>query len=161
MDVDQVPAQKRPATGDVQEPADKRQRAQERPPPRDNADDLLRGRSSAGGILALLAREIHGPIPYHADAYVTVNTANMNNFFSTVRSTLIEMVYPGQQAPVNIITEADWNLVMRALVKSRVDHVYTNISGLRPNARIPMPRSFEIPKCIADLANGIGFVTIL
>lgn len=158
---------KRHANADIAEPSDKRQKAfddaaqqqQRRPDPDDT--NLRRNNGPSGGILSTLAREIHGPIPVHSDAFITVETENMNTFFSAVRNTLIEMIYPGQPEPADIVTEIDWNYVMRGIVKSRVDHVYANITGLRPNQRIPMPRSFELPKCISDLANSIGFVTIL
>lgn len=167
-DPPQSVAQKRPATDEVAQPADKRARAAVRQPGRQQpqappADDLMTAphHHQAGGILNQMAQFIHGPVPIHSDAYITVSTNNMTVFFAAVRHVLIEMVYPGQPVPAGIITEADWNIVMRSIVKARVDHVYTTITGLRPQNRIPLPRGLELPKCISDLANGIGSIFIL
>jgi len=164
-------SQKRPATSEVAEPADKRSRAAEVPPadvemqadrPKRPADDLLiHPTHRPGGILNSLAREIHGPIPVHADANITVNTANMEDYIDSVRVALIDAIYPGIEAPADMVTEADWRIVIRSILKSRVDHVYSSVTGLRPNQRIPMPRQFELPKCISDLANSIGMITVL
>lgn len=49
---------------------------------------------------------------------------------------------------------------MPLLTKARIDHVYATVSGRRAGARIPIPREYEVPKCLADIINGIGAVTI-
>ncbi|CAH0394707.1 unnamed protein product [Bemisia tabaci] len=58
-----------------------------------------------------------------------------------------------------MITEAQFVLVCRYLLKSRIDHVYSNVSGRRVDGRIVMPKEVYMPKALSDLINGVGFIT--
>ena len=45
-------------------------------------------------------------------------------------------------------------------MKSRNDTVFAKYTGRRPNRRIAMAGDFTVPKCLADIINGIGVFTI-
>lgn len=116
--------------------------------------------SQAGGVINLIDNRFSSPFPIADSQFVVIDTANIG-WYGTIWDTLLSAIYPdGNFVADNVITGADLILVCRYLTKARIDNVYATVSGRRAGARIPIPREFEIPKCLADVINGIGAVTI-
>lgn len=157
-DPPQPGAVKRPAPSDMTEPADKKAKSSvTRTTP---SDDALR-RPAPSGIIDLMASRFSTPFPMLPTVYVIVNTADMSEYFGTIWDSLVCVIYPdGTFEAANIITRDQFILVCRYLTKSRIDHVYATTSGRRSTVRIAIPREYELPKCLSDLINGIGPITV-
>lgn len=114
------------------------------------------------GILTQLAGCLSGPAPCHDDVHVIVNTENYIPWFHTLYETIVYLVYPDFDpvAQLNVITEANFTLVCRYLMKARVDNVYGRITGRRPPRRIPIPLDMLVPNALAIVINAIGVVTV-
>nr|QIJ56919.1 hypothetical protein [Scaphoideus titanus-associated partiti-like virus 1] len=157
--VDSVPGTsgvKRKAGSDLTEPADKKSKVVVR----QTEPDIL-PQSQPGGILKLLANHFGSPFPIADTHFVVINTADVS-WYGTIWDTLLSAIYPdGNFVAANVITRNNFILVCRYLTKARIDHVYATCSGRRATGRIPIPREYEIPKCLADVINGIGAITIL
>lgn len=143
-------ATKRKAGSDLTEPADKKSKTVHLTPEPD-----LPKSAQAGGVINLIANRFSSPFLIADSQFVIIDTADIG------WDTLLSAIYPdGNFVAANVITRADFILVCRYLTKARIDHVYATVSGRRARARIPIPREFEIPKCLADVINGIGAITI-
>lgn len=158
--VDSIPGTsgtKRKAGSDMTEPADKKSKTVVR-----HAEPEGNQRSMPGGILAALANHFGSPFPTADTQYVEVLTDNMSGWFGTIWDSLISAIYPdGNFVEANVITRNNFILVCRYLTKARIDQVYASCSERRATGRIAIPREYEIPKCLADVINGIGLVTVL
>lgn len=93
--------------------------------------------------------------------FVIVQSADMNPFFCAIRNSLLSELYPaGDFEPADTITEENFQIVCRFLVKARCDNVYGKLAGERRNGRIPVPTEYVLPKCLADMINGIGLISV-
>lgn len=147
--------QKRKAGSDLTEPADKKSQTVTVT----KEPDTFKS-TQPGGIINLIANRFSSPFPTADTQFVIVNTADIS-WYGTIWDTLISAIYPdGNFVAENVITRDNFILVCRYLTKARIDHVYATVSGRRANNRIPIPREYEIPKCLADVINGIGAITI-
>jgi hypothetical protein len=114
-----------------------------------------------GGIITHLARSFSRPFAIHDQQFLVVQTMNIEYFSNAVYTTIVNAIYPDStDAQGDMITEAQFYLVNRYLMKARIDQVYSTTSGRRPLQRIAIPRAFAVPKCIADVINGIGVFTV-
>lgn len=146
---------KRKAGSDLTEPADKKTKTVTVTKEQDTFKS-----TQPGGIINLIANRFSSPFPIADTQFVIVNTADIS-WYGTIWDTLISAIYPDANFVAdNVITMANFVLVCRYLTKARIDHVYETVSGRRANNRIPIPREYEIPKCLADVINGIGAITI-
>lgn len=146
---------KRKAGSDLTEPADKKSKTVQQ----NKEPDTFKS-TQPGGIINLIANRFNSPFPIADTQFVIVNTADIS-WFGTIWDTLISAINPdGNFIAENVITRGNFVLVCRYLMKARIDHVYATVSGRRANARIPIPREYEVPKCLADVINGVGAVTI-
>lgn len=171
-------ATKRPAESDLSEAADKKSRSMSSDAvhhataartsssastsePAPTLSEVPYRHTSAGGIISTLARSISSPFPVYDMQEVTVTSSNYEAYFKHLRMDLINAVFPDSAVdPPNIISADDFVIVCRYLLKSRVDTVYSSVSGRRPTHRIAIPRDFAVPKALSDLINGIGVYTI-
>lgn len=147
---------KRKADSDLTQPADKKTKTM-----RQSEPDSGLHPSPSSGVLSQIASRFTAPFPVATSQYVTVDTANMASYFSSLFNALVTVIYPDSTyEPQNMITIDQFVLVCRYLTKARIDHVYSAASGRRPPSRIAIPRDFEVPKSLADVINGIGTVLI-
>lgn len=146
---------KRKAGSDLTEPADKKTKTVQQT----KEPDTFKS-TQPGGIINLIANRFSSPFLIADTQFVVVDTAAIN-WFGTIWDTLISAIYPdGNFVIENVITRDNFILVCHYLTKARIDHDYATVSGRRAGARIPIPREYEVPKCLADIINGIGAVTI-
>lgn len=144
---------------DLTQPADKKAKviAKTREP-----DNPAAPHSNPGGILSQICNRFSSPFPIADTHFVVINTADMAGWYESIWRSLVDAIYPDHRFhAAGVITQANFVLVCRYLTKSRIDHVYATTSGRRPNNRIAIPREFEVPKCFADVINGIGSILIL
>jgi hypothetical protein len=94
--------------------------------------------------------------------FVTVNTIDYAGYFRSVYQAIASMIYPDWEdgAPM-IITEDEFILVSRYILKQRIDQVYSTVTGRRPQGRVPVARAYQIPACYAVPFNGIGMMNVL
>lgn len=148
-------ATKRKAGSDLTEPADKKSKTVHATPEPDFPKS-----AQPGGVINLIANRFSSPFPIADSQFVVIDTADIG-WYGTIWDTLLSAIYPdGNFVAANVITRDSFILVCRYLTKVRIDHVYATVSGRRAGARIPIPREFELPKCLADVINGIGAITI-
>lgn len=113
-------------------------------------------------LLRTFSTSIEGPHPFRPMAYVQVVSTNFNPFFSALRTAILDALVPGHDgAPDGFITNDDWRIVCRYLLRSRVDYVYSKMNGVRHEHRCLIPTHMSIPKALADTINGVGSVPIL
>jgi hypothetical protein len=133
------------------------------PPPKQViVPDHSRNAPVTFGILTHLSRTLEGPSPVHDDVYVVVNSANFVGYFESLYETIIHLIYPDfdPAAAVGVISEENFVLVCRYLMKARCDHVYGRVTGRRPPRRIPVPSDMAVPAALALVINGIGSVVV-
>lgn len=147
-----------PAGNDLTEPADKK------------THTMISGKPNSGqrsssdpgsGVLAHMANRFSTPFPHANTQTVQVKTADMVNYFGTIWDSLTTAIYPDSSfEPAGLITRDNFILVCRYLTKARIDHVFASTAGLRLSGCIDIPPEFQIPKCLADVINGIGTIFI-
>jgi len=147
-----------PAKRTRQDPPPAEEPAPLPPKRREPGKDVPRAREASDlGLLAQLSNRLSAPYSTLDTIYVQVETAAMGDFFASIRNALIEQVYlDSVDLPANLISVADWIIVCRYMVKSRVDQVYGSLTGRRPDGRTPIPRNMKVPKILSDVANSIG-----
>lgn len=99
----------------------------------------------------------------HLDkVYRNVDADELNLFFNDAYEQYVSLMYPDQAAPpAHIVTQLQWTTLLRAIFKSRVDHVYSRATGTRPLNRVPLAASIPLPKIMADILNSYGVISVL
>lgn len=101
-----------------------------------------------------------GPRPVVRQVFRVVLLDELNDFFDHAYDQFVNLLYPEHAAPpAHIITQAQWTSHLRALFKSRLDHVFSRTTGVRPANRIPLAASLPLPRIIADVINCYGTIT--
>lgn len=131
------------------------------PKPSTSASPPKRPRQEDSSFITRATSYMGGPIAYRPIQYITVNSLTYVEFFTAMRESIISALLPGQDITTSsYISEDDFALVCRYLLKSRVDTIHYRVSGQRQNSRISVPTGLPVPKCIADVINIIGTVTL-
>jgi hypothetical protein len=167
-------SKKRPAEA-AEEPADAKVRAVEAPTHGVSSDRIPEVKEAShhrepttlprapelSGLLETVTRRFGRPYSITPDIYIRFDTTAYRYYFSSLRTSLILAIYPdADYEENNIISEDVWIRVCRYLMKSRIDAVYSKVSGRREEGRIAIASDHKVPKALADIINGIGVVTI-
>lgn len=131
------------------------------PKPSSSSSPPKRPRQEDSSFITRATSYMGGPIAFRPIQYITVNSSTYIEFFKAMRESIISALLPGQDiTATGFISEDDFALVCRYLLKSRVDTIHYRVSGQRQNSRISVPTGLPVPKCIADIINIIGTVTL-
>lgn len=107
--------------------------------------------------IANIGAHLSTPYPIVDDIFLVVDTAKMETFFKYVWTAIVNCIYPDSRFTTSgLISQANFVLVCRYLFKARIDQVYSSVSGRRPVQRIALSKDYLVPRCLSDLANGIG-----
>lgn len=102
-----------------------------------------------------------GPMPCGARFYRKVFANELDLWFSLVRESIVTRMFPsGAFNEATIISAENWLHVCRYLFRARIDHVYSTVSGQRPEDRVPLPGAYRVPKSISDVINCYGVKVI-
>lgn len=92
----------------------------------------------------------------------TVVHDELDGFFEHTYDQYVTLLFPDQPGPpAHIIQQVNYVNLLQAIFKSRVDHVYSRTTGVRPANRIPLVSNILIPRIIADVINGYGSLLVL
>lgn len=109
------------------------------------------------GVLSKLAASMSSPYPTRDILFVLVETIEYAPYFESLYLAMVDVLYPGDDLPpANMITQINFVLVCRYLMKSRIDVINARISGIRRMYRIAIPNAFPIPAALGYIINGIG-----
>lgn len=139
-------------------PSPKRKATVTNPPlVQEGRNNALARRQGVIAVRVARTQPMANPTPI---VYITVELENYNNYFASLYRSLIRVTYQGGPLPNNLLTEANFQLVCRYLMKARVDLVYSSQSGRRAPHRVPIPRNVLIPKALSDIINAIGPIAV-
>lgn len=113
------------------------------------------------GYLQHFAPTLTGPKVSNVTRSVTCNFIEVDILATSVYQGITQTLFLGQAIPADIINEQQFVGVVKALFKSRLDHVSSKVSGVRPAARLALNSTLRVPKIIADAINSYGAVTVM
>jgi len=105
--------------------------------------------------LTFAISNISGPISALHSVHICVPTTGYESFFASVYQTLVFSTFE-EFKPHNIITEADFVLVCRYLLKGRID----SVSGYCAPDSIELFWQVPLPAAIAAVINAVGVVSV-
>lgn len=98
---------------------------------------------------------IHNPI-----TLININLANYNPVFTEMYEAFLHTCYASQAAFMPI-TLNNFIRVCRLCLKARIDFIYMRQTGARALDRVNLNQAPEMPRCLAEIVNGIGFVSVI
>jgi hypothetical protein len=114
-------------------------------------------RDESPAILKQAASKIRAPIPFRQDFPIAINLTHYEPWFNSLYVSIFNKLYPsGGMFHPGIITQANFVVICKVILYSRVGDVYAAITGRRPDQRVTISKRFIIPKALADIVNGIG-----
>lgn len=123
--------------------------------------DFQRAREPTHNLLRTYSSHMTGPKPCHTDISVEFPLTRIVEYAKIVRNSILNVLYPdGDYLVDGVCSEEDWIIVIKYILKSRIDLVYSSYTGRRPTDRVP-PVRIQMPRSIAMLINGIGVHAIL
>lgn len=95
--------------------------------------------------------------PYTNLQYVEIAPRSFKNYFSSIKRTILAVLGNGEKYH-SLCFDPHWDDVCLLLLQERVDYIYNNATttSLTGQSR----HCFFLPKCLLELLNGIGIVTV-
>lgn len=112
-------------------------------------------------VVKTLGLTVSRPTPVAPTLGIYINTLDMLPFITDMYNTLFDLLFPGHEHNVRVIDEEDFVLTTRRLIQSRIYYVQALEIGNRPGLMQSPLFHATLPKCLVDLLDGIGAVTIM
>lgn len=101
--------------------------------------------------------KLNGPLCAHDNVFRQVTFSEIDHVAKACYAQVLAVIYPdGVFDTRTLISETDFVNVCRYGFKQRIDHVYSTLTGRRPEGRAPLSRAALWPKAIADCINQYG-----